>query len=120
MPTPIDRRPPPRKGRALLSALFVGLTTTLSGCGGEPSQREVLNARAFEALLTAVSLKHAKEAEKDAKVIDERHDAGEISDQKYRELVEIIERVRAKDWPGAEKRAYEFRSQFGDDGSFFK
>src|SRR5215472_2334612 len=100
--------------------MLIVLAITLAGCGGEPSQREVQNARAFEALLTAVSLKHAKEAEKDAKVIDDRHVAGEISDQKYRELVEIIEKVRAKDWPGAEKRAYEFRSQFGDEGSFFK
>ena len=120
MPTPIDRQFPSRKWRALLSTLFVGLATTVYGCGGEPSPREILNARAFEDLLTAVSLKREKEVEKDAKIIDERHAAGEISDEKYRELAEIIEKARAKDWSGAEKRAYEFRSQFGDRGSFFK
>jgi len=100
--------------------LFIALATTLSGCGGEPTQREVKNARAFESLLTAISLKHEKEVVNDAQVIDERHTAGEISDEKYRELAEIIEKARAKDWAGAEKRAYEFRSQFGDQGSFFK
>ncbi len=77
------------------------------------------NAQAFEALLTAVSLKNAKEVEGDAKLIEERHAAGEISEGHYQELAEIIAKARAKDWSGAEKQAYEFRSQFGDRGSFF-
>jgi hypothetical protein len=96
------------------------MATAISGCGGEPSHREVENARAFEALLTAVSLKHDKEFEKDARLIDDRHAAGQISDEKYRELAEILEKGRARDWPAAEKRAYEFRTQFGDHGAFFK
>jgi hypothetical protein len=53
-------------------------------------------------------------------VIDERHAAGELSDERYTELSEIIAKARAKDWTGAEKRAYEFRAQFGDQGSFFQ
>jgi hypothetical protein len=89
------------------------------GCGGEPSQRRVNNARAFEALLTAVSLRNEQEFERDARAIDARHASGELSDRKYREMSEIITRGRAKDWAGAEKRAYEFRAQFGDRGSFF-
>ena len=116
----IDAPTSPKRCRARLSATLIGLVTTLPGCGGEPSQRELKNAQAFEALLTAVSLKHEKEVENDAKLIDERHAAGELSDEKYRELAEIIEKARAKDWAGAEKRAYEFRKQFGDEGSFFK
>jgi hypothetical protein len=92
---------------------------SLAGCGGEPSQRQVQNARAFEALLTAVSLKHDKEAERDAKLIEERRASGELSLANYRELSEIIARARAKDWAGAEKRAYEFRARFGDTGSYF-
>ena len=116
----IDVPTPPRKCRARLLATLIGLVTTIPGCGGEPSQRELKNAQAFEALLTAISLKHEKEVENDAKLIDERHAAGEISDGKHRELAEIIKKARAKDWAGAEKRAYEFRKQFGDEGSFFK
>lgn len=92
---------------------------TFCGCSDEPSPRQIRNARAFEALLTAVSLRNAKEFEQDARLIDQRHDAGEISDAKHRELAEIIEKGRAGDWTGAEKRAYEFRAQFGDSGSFF-
>ncbi len=120
MATPTDRQFSPRRWRAFRAAVLVGLGTTLCGCGGEPSQREIRNARAFEALLTAVSLKNQKQFEQDAKLIDERHAAGEISDEKYRELAEIIEKARAKDWAGAEKRAYEFRKQFGDKGSLFE
>jgi hypothetical protein len=100
-------------GPALLASL-------LAGCGGEPSRREVENARAFEAILTAVSLRNAREFERDAWLIEERHAAAEISDERYREIEEILVRGRAGDWAGAEKRAYAFRSQFGDRGAFFR
>ncbi len=99
--------------------MLIGLVVTLLGCGAEPSERELKNARAFEALLTAVSLKSEKELEKDAKFIEERHASGELSAGKYKEILEIVEKARAKDWEGAEKRAYEFRKQFGDDGAYF-
>lgn len=118
MRTPIEPRDSRWAWPALASVLFAGLMA-LAGCGGEPSRRRIQNARAFEALLTAVSLKHDQEVEKDAKLIEERHTSGELSDAKYRDLAEIIEKARAKDWAGAEKRAYEFRAQFGDEGSFF-
>ena len=102
------------------ATLVLSLALTLLGCGGEPSERELKNAKAFEALLTAVTLKNEKELEKDAALIDERHSAGELSEGKFKEIREIIEKARAKDWDGAEKRAYEFRAQFGDRGSYFK
>ena len=101
------------------AVLVVGFALTLLGCGGEPSERELKNAKAFEALLTAVTLKNEKELQKDADLIDKRHSAGELSEGKFKEIREIIEKARSKDWDGAEKRAYEFRAQFGDRGSFF-
>jgi hypothetical protein len=119
VPTRTDRPAAPARVRALILAALISLATTLAGCGGEPTQREVKNAQAFEALLTAVSLKNAKELEGDAKLIEERHAVGDLSAAKYRELGEIIAKARAKDWSGAEKQAYEFRKQFGDRGSFF-
>jgi hypothetical protein len=120
VPILIDAPASSKRCRARLSATLIGLITTFPGCSGEPSQRELKNAQAFEALLTAVSLKHEKEVENDAKLIGERHAARELSDEKYRELGVIIEKARTKDWAGAQKRAYEFRKQFGDEGSFFK
>jgi hypothetical protein len=68
----------------------------------------------------SASLKHEKEVEKDVQLIDRRHAAGGISEEKYRQLGEILAKVRVKDWVGAEARAYEFHSQCGDRGSFFK
>ena len=51
----------------------------LSGCG-EPSIRELKNRRELEALLTAISLKNKNELEKDIQRIEDRHNAGELSD----------------------------------------
>jgi hypothetical protein len=107
-------------GRGLRAIVFASIVLTLIGCSGEPSEREVKNARAFEALLTAVSLKNPKELEQDARLIDERHAAGEMSDGRYKEIREIIDKARAKDWAGAEKRAYEFRNQFGERQAYFR
>ncbi len=114
--------PTERSGKrdACYSVLVFMTAVSVIGCGGEPSQREIENARAFEALLTAVSLKHAHEVERDAKQIEQRHDAGELSDKNYQELAAIIAKARTNDWAGAQQRAYEFRSQFGDQGSFFE
>jgi hypothetical protein len=111
VPTPFEKA---------LRLSWAVLLPMLAGCGGEPSDREVQNARAFEALLTAVSLKDPKELEGDARLIEARHDSGELSDPSYRELFEVIEKGRAKDWAGAERRAYEFRARFGDAGAYFR
>jgi hypothetical protein len=91
--------------RALLLAALLSIPL---GCG-EPSPRELKNRQEFEALLTAVSLKNPAELEKDARRIGARHDSGELSDRAYKDLVEILDKARAGDWSGAERRAYEFR-----------
>jgi hypothetical protein len=92
---------------------------TLTGCEGEPTEREVKNARAFEALLTAISLKNPRELAKDAEVIEERHARGELAAANYEVLRAMIEKARTGDWAAAESRAYEFRKQFGDRGAYF-
>jgi hypothetical protein len=95
------------------------MALSLTGCGGEPSLREVQNARAFEALLTAVSLKNQAEVERDARIIEERHAQGELSRANYEVFQEVIEKARNREWGAAESRAYEFRKQFGDRGAYF-
>lgn len=106
--------------RAIRAGLTLSIALAIAGCGGEPSEREVRNARAFEALLSAVSLQNAKELERDARHIDERHAAGELSDEKYQDIQKIVAPARAKNWRDAEKQAYDFRAQFGDRGAYFK
>ncbi len=79
----------------------------LAGCGPSAEERE--NRKALEFLLTAVSLKNKKELEKDARRIEERHAAGNLSDESHKELIAIVEKARAGDWGEAERMAYEFR-----------
>ena len=124
MRTLIERRAPARwfcPGLLHLRGAVValGVAGLLTGCEWEPSRREVQNARAFEALLTAVSLKNKAELERDARVVDERHARGELSRTNYKVLREVIEQARAGQWKSAEKRAYDFRKQFGDRGAYF-
>ena len=119
MPTPSEYRK--RVGRSQWRATRgLLLCLAVAGCGGEPPAREVENARVFEALLTAVSLKNAREVENDAQKIEERHRSGELSDGAYRELSEVLARARAGDWQTAEAKAYAFRKPFGDRGAYFK
>jgi hypothetical protein len=100
--------------------VLAGLALALSGCAREPSARELGNARAFEALLSAVSLKNAPELENDAALIEQRRASGELSGASYTILREIIETARRADWNVALARAYKFRAQFGDGGAYFK
>jgi hypothetical protein len=87
----------------------------LTGCG-EPSVRELKNRRELEALLTAISLKNQKELDKDIQRIEERHTSGELSDDGYKDLQQIIKKAQAGDWGEAEKQAYELR----ESKPFFK
>jgi hypothetical protein len=94
----------------LLAAFLLSMAPALAGCGG-PTVQDIKNARAFEALLTAISLKHMAEVEQDAKLIDARHAEGGLTDTEYREISEIIAKARSKNWPEAEKDAYAFRER---------
>jgi hypothetical protein len=87
----------------------------LVGCG-EPSVRELKNRREFEALLTAITLKNKKGLDKDTRRIEERHASGELSDESYEDLQDIIKKGEGGDWGGAERQAYQLR----ESKPFFK
>jgi hypothetical protein len=95
-----------RRARARLIAVLV---LALAGCSGEPSQRELKNRRELDALLTAIALRNQKLLGQDAKRIEDRHDAGELSDAPYRTLQAIIQKAKDGDWAAADKQGYEFR-----------
>ncbi len=109
---PRSSDPDQRRGRVRglrtvwLLAIAVGLT--LAGCG-EPSEREYKNRRELEALLTAITLRNKNELDRDMRRIEERHDAGELSDASHKDLQEIIQKAQAGDWGEAEKEAYLLR-----------
>jgi hypothetical protein len=87
----------------------------LVGCG-EPSVRELKNRRELEALLTALRLKNKKELDKDTRRIEERHASGELSDESYKDLQDIIKKAEGGDWGEAERQAYHLR----ESKPFFK
>jgi hypothetical protein len=98
------------RGRRACATLLAGMLLAAGGCG-EPSARELKNRQELEGLLTAVSLKNKAELEKDARRIDDRHAAGELSDSRHEDLRAIIKKARAGEWAAAEKQAYELREQ---------
>ena len=114
MPIPTEPQPtathgPSTRGHRSRTTWLVWLVLLLTGCGGEPSVRDLKNRRELEALLTAISLKNQKELDKDIQRIEDRHDSGELSDARYKDLQAIIQKAKAGDWAGAEKQAYELR-----------
>ncbi len=120
MRTPTEGRPPARherrsRVRGLRTTWLLAVSLALAGCG-EPSEREYKNRRELEALLTAVTLRNKKELDKDIRRIEERHASGELSDESYKDLQEIIKKAQGGNWSGAEKQAYELR----ESKPFFK
>jgi hypothetical protein len=109
-PAPVATHKLRLRGHGSRTSLLFWLALLLSGSGcGEPSVRELKNRRELEALLTAISLKNQKELDRDIQRIEDRHASGELSDQSYKDLGEIIKKAQAGDWAGAEKQAYEMR-----------
>ena len=92
----------------------------LTGCSGEPSETEVRNAQAFEALLTAIALRDGAELDRDARVIEARYTTGAISDASMKALRRMIDLARTRQWSQAEAEAYRFRERCGSRGSFFR
>jgi hypothetical protein len=106
-----------RRSRAhrLRTTWLLGVSFALVGCS-EPSARELKNRRELEALLTAITLKDKKELDKDTRRIEERHVSGELSDESYKDLQDIIKKAEGGDWGGAERQAYQLR----ESKPFFK
>lgn len=92
-------------------AMAVGLLLfAIVGCGG-PSTDERENRKAFERLLSAISLKNVKELERDAQAIEVRRKEGVLSEPRYADLLEIIGKARQGQWEAAENAAYAFREK---------
>jgi hypothetical protein len=75
-----------------------------AGCGHEP-QVAPSNRRLIESLRTAVSARKIEWLETNSKLVEERRQAGELSDQEYAAFSSIVARARAGDWKGAQSEA---------------
>jgi hypothetical protein len=95
-------------GIALLATLGLGV---LAWAGRTPMLEERNNRKAVDAMLTAITLKNSRLLEDSAKRARARREAGQLTEAQYQALEAVINKARARDWPGAEKDGYLFRKQ---------
>jgi hypothetical protein len=81
------------------------------GCRG-PTQEERDNRRLLDALLTAITIKNSRLLQNEARRLEQRHKAGQLTEEQYEGMKAFIDKARAGDWTGAEKDGYEFRKKF--------
>jgi hypothetical protein len=81
-----------------------------SGCSA-PTEAKRDNRRPVDAILTAISMKNTNWLDDDAKLAEQRHLDGHLTDAEYEQLSEIIEIARAGNWKAAEKEGYGFRKE---------
>src|SRR5262245_2771115 len=100
---------PPTGGTAIARALLTAALVVLAGCG-EPSEETRQNRRLGDAALTAVTMKNGKELGKCKGLLDKRRADGLLSEERHRQLAEIIAEAQAGRWAEAEEALYKFRA----------
>jgi len=85
--------------RAVQVCLLLGLALT-AGCG--PPQVGQANYKLVAGLHTAISAQRLDWLETTAKIVAERHAAGELNDEQFATLETIIAQARGGDWSQAE------------------
>lgn len=89
---------------ALCLALLTG-----SGCSRYPVVSRGEHVELIAALRTACSSKRIDRLDKAAKVIEDRHTAGELTDDEHAAFMEIVKKARAGQWKEAEVATFEFQ-----------
>jgi hypothetical protein len=89
----------------------VVLALLVAGCGG-PTENTRDNRRLMDAILTAVTIRNSDELTKDKKLLETRHEEGDLSEKTLSAILEIIEKAEAGEWVTAERQLYDFRKQF--------
>jgi hypothetical protein len=95
-------------GLALLALLGLVL---LGSPWRSPTQQERDNRKALDAILTAITIKNLRLLEESAKRANDRHEAGQLTDEQYRGIETVINKARQGDWSGAEHDGYAFRKK---------
>jgi hypothetical protein len=95
---------------ARLGGFLFALALTFQGCSS-PTEVDRDNRRLVDAILTAITMKNTNWLDDDARLAEERHLAGQLTDSDYEELAAVIEIARSGDWKTAEQECYEFRQR---------
>jgi len=89
----------------VLAAVFaLGM---LAGCGKPQTAPE--NRDLISSLRTAVNTRNAEWLEKNADLVDERRNAGQMADPEYEEFQAILALARAGQWERAERETIAFQ-----------
>jgi hypothetical protein len=93
-----------------MSCAILAASLLAAGCSA-PTEAERDNRRLVDAILTAITMKNTNWLDDDAKLAEQRHLDGHLTDDEYEQLSSVIEIAKAGDWQAAEKEGYEFRKQ---------
>jgi len=89
--------------------LAVVMVVSLGMVGCSPPQASPKNLQLISSLRTALSAQNAQWLEQNAKIIEERREAGEVGDEEYETFQAIIAKAKAGQWEEAEKDALAFQ-----------
>ena len=103
-------KPPRRQNLSVAWLVPSMLALLVHGCSA-PTEVDRDNRRLVDAILTAITMKNSNWLDDDAKLAEERHLAGQLTDSDYEELASVIEIARSGDWKTAEQEGYEFRAR---------
>jgi len=84
----------------------VWLLSAILGCGRPQAASE--NRQLIASLRTAVNTRNTEWLEKNAGIVEERREAGQMADAEYAEFQAIIADARAGNWEEAEREVIKF------------
>jgi len=90
--------------QACLGAIW--LLSAFLGCARPQAASE--NRQLIASLRTAVNTRNTEWLEKNAEIVEERRQAGQMADAEYEEFHSIIAKARAGEWEQAEQEVIKF------------
>jgi len=81
----------------------------LCGAGCGPPRAAPQNLSLIASLRTALSAQNQEWLEQNVKILEQRRDAGQVSDQELAEFQSIVDKARAGQWKEAEAQAIAFQ-----------
>jgi hypothetical protein len=101
----MTRNAQPKAAACWIAAALVGLS--MIGCG-RPQASSPENQQLIGSLRTAISARNPEWLKENAKVLEERRTAGEVSHAEYEEFQAIIAMANEGRWEAAEREVIEF------------
>ena len=85
---------------------IVSVAAAVTGCGRPQAASD--NRQLIASLRTAVNTRNTEWLDKNAEIVEERRQAGQMGDAEYEEFQSIIAKARAGEWEEAEREVIKF------------